>query len=175
MTVQRPPEILKETNGFVGILLTWVIVLGMWAFLAWIPTIWLSHLSYGAAVIAVPVGAIIIWIVVFVGEELRWRLITKSNHVNDALWLFKNNDFPIKRYYPDRGPSYPDHIIDIYLAAIQRDERMSAETRIAAARLDEGIRMRESIGMSHPRRRRAELNEALDIYAPRDDSPEWRG
>jgi hypothetical protein len=162
----------RVPNKFVAVTLTLMIAFGTWASLAWALRIWLQHLSYGAAIVAVAAGALTIWTVSFLAEELRWRLVGKSIEIDGALWLFRENHFPTQRKSPGYGGYAPDQVIDIYLRDIQDDGRASPETRMAAARLGENIFMHEARGMSFGRRRRAALNAALNIHAPRENAPQ---
>ena len=77
--------------------------------------------------------------------------------------FFQHNEFPTTRRYRHDDIGNYLHRIHHHDCFSQASDR----ARIAAATLEENLRMHEQLGMFAGIRRRAALNEALEIYAPR--------
>lgn len=149
--------ILKEKHGVIS---------AVFLLFLWIMTLIFHKLTVGPITIIYVIGAYLIteWII----EELYWRLLGNSIQAEEALSFFRYHDFPTTR----RCRHYR---IDEYLHTIVEDGNGAPNTRIAAAKMQASIAVRDLIRGSYGRRRRVSLDRALDIYAPRETAPESRG
>lgn len=153
----RPIEPLHAPEAAIRL----TIVYSAYLLMAWILTRVLRNLAFGTALLYALVGIALFLIIGWAADELYWRLAGKSNDVDVAIRFFQHNCFPTARTF-----AHDD--IGNYLYRIHDDGRMKPRLRIAAARMEENIRMHELFGMFSGMRRRAAVNKALDTYAPRE-------
>ena len=99
------------------------------------------------------------------GGVLAWRLHGRAIAVNNALRLFRENEFPARLYRHDGLSSYLARIVD--------DDSTSPELRRTAQETERMLGLFEDVGILPGWRLRSATEAALDIYSPREKAPEW--
>lgn len=130
-----------------------------YALIAWGYTKFDASVSFWIA-LGVLLGVRLMFAIVeLLGSVLAWRLHGRTIAVNNALRLFRENQFPPRQYRHDDLSSY--------LFRIKGDGNIGPELRRTAKEFEAVLEIFDNMGILTGWRMRSAAEAALDIYAPR--------